>query len=265
MLNARNEGELIVLTESAFYEMMKSKEWASYYEQSLSGLMEFPESVIGVRSIGAMIEVEERDGIPQRDIIDEEWTSLLREHLINLRAGPDKVMEINKVFAARLQEGMFNASFYELNKVVLVGMVKNLSDNLPPELVKKFRKRDQQALVDFIASDEITALCIDSIRDSGCPRDVALMLALEPSISSYHFLSTLALALKWVALGGIKTVSAAKLNNDSLDMDYITISLFCKKLISKDQKMIWINGILREAIDKRWQTVKDRLKDQGLI
>ena len=262
---AREEGELIVLTETAFYEMMKSKDWDSYYELSLVGLTEFPESVVGARSIGAMLEVEERDGIPQRYIVDDTWTSMLREHLTNLRVGPDKIMEINKIFAARLQDGMFNTEFYERNKAVLVRMVKDLSDNLPPEFVKNLRQRNRQALVNFMASDEVMSVCIDSIRDSGHSRDVAIMLALEPSVSSYHFLSTLALALKWVALGGIEMTTPERLNNDSLDMDYITISLFCKKLISKDQEMTWIYSVLREAIDRRWQTVKGRLEDSGLI
>jgi hypothetical protein len=265
ILRAKNNNELIVITETALKEMMKSKKWESYYELSLKGLKEFPESVVGARSIGEMLEVEERDGIPQRNIVDNFLTSILRQHLVDLRAGPDRIMEMNKIFAERMQNMKFNASFYELNKKVLMMMVKNANDNLPPELVKKFRQRDRKALIDFLSSDAVTAICIDSIKDRGCPQNVAQMLALEPSVSSYYFLTTLGLMLKWVFFGGIETIEAERLSNDSLDMEYIAISFFCKELVSKDQKMMWIYSVLKDVVDFRWLTEKARLKSLGFI
>jgi hypothetical protein len=48
-------------------------------------------------------------------------------------------------------------------------------------------------------------------------------------------------------------------------MDYIAISLFCKGLISRDQKTMWIYGVLREALARRWQVTKKRMEERGLI
>ena len=208
LLRAREKGELIVLTEAALHERMKSKIWISYYGISLKGLSEFPDGVVGARSIGEMLEFEERSGVPQRNIVDDFMTSILRQHLKNLQSGPDQIMELNKIFATGLQNRMFNGSFYELNKAVLVGMVKDITNTLPLDLVKKFRQQDQKALINFLISHEVTAVCIDAIQDAGCSRDVAIMLAHEPSVSHYYFLTTLALSIKWIALGGIETVKA---------------------------------------------------------
>ena len=104
---AKKCGRLVVLTETLFQELLKSEQWLSYYRISLSGLTEHPECVVGARSLGELLEGELAGAEPRFDIVSERWTTLLRLHLTNLHTGPDQFMQLNQIFAKRIQEGAY--------------------------------------------------------------------------------------------------------------------------------------------------------------
>ena len=144
-------------------------------------------------------------------------------------------------------------------------MVKSAYDHLPSELVKMLRRGDDESITAFLASDAVTGLCAKVIEDSGVPRDIALTLAIEPSVTCYQFLCILALTLRWLADGGIEAARAERVHNDILDMHYITISLFCHTLISKDQNMLRTYSILKNAVECRWRVAREGLRLRGLL
>jgi len=247
----------LLLPDTAIYEFSKGTKAYDTWRRSLDHICKEPELVFAGRSIGTMMNQEVSKGIPLNDIVDHEVTPRLRQLLTELRAGDDS--RINKALAEVVKfidDEKNLREQHDANKSIVDSLAEHWTSSLSVEDLKKLRQPDRESFVRILAEFETAGIVFEAAKGDGCSEVVATSLTVGPSVYGHVVLGLAALALDWLAQGGLDGTKADKITNDFHDLDYICTASFCIDLVTDDRRANRVYSAMIEALEMRWEHLK---------
>lgn len=89
-----------------------------------------------------------------------------------------------------------------------------------------------------------------------CSNETAYSLTVGPSVYGHTVYALAALALDWLARGGLDGIDPGKITNDFFDLDYCVTATFCCDLVTQDQRAGRIYSSLIKAFKDRAKLIE---------
>jgi len=246
----------ILLPDTAIYEFSKGSQAYDTWRRSLEHLCTQPELVFAGRSLGKMMAHEISTGQPLQDVVDHEVTLQFRQMLSGLQVGNDARMKraLSKI-ARIIDTEKALRERHDENKSIVLKLRDHWKKSLPDADLKSLRNDNRETFVRILAELETAAIVFEAAKHDGCTDASASVLTLGPSVYGHVVLGLAALALDWLAQGGIDGIAPEKITNDYHDLDYICTASFCTDLVTEDRRANRIYSGMIEALERRWQCV----------
>ncbi len=253
----RREGQKILLPDTAIYELSNVSSPYLTWRRSLEEVCREPELIVAGRSIGEMMREEIQTGKPVTNIVDEEVTPRFQRLLSELRDGDDKRVNLALKEVARFieQEKRLREQ-HPANKAIVTALRDGWKKSLPGADLKLLRKPDEETFIRILAELETAAIVFQAAKTDGCSDETAYALTVGPSVYGHVVYTLAALALDWLARGGLDTVDPEKLTNDFFDLDYTVTATYCSDLITEDGRASRIYSALLKAFERRAQIME---------
>ena len=259
----RKEGLAILLPDTAIYEFSKGSLTYQTWRRSLKHLCKEPQLVATGRSIGRMMSEEIQTGQPIHDVVDHEVTPRFQRLLAELRNGEDKRINLALAEVAKIidhEKGL--RDHHQENKGIVARLRDHWHDTVSNSDLSRLRRQDEETLIGVLAEMETAAIVFQAAKNDGCTDDVAYAITLGPSVYSHAVYSLAALALDWLAQGGLEGIEPSKITNDFHDLDYVRTATFCTDLVTDDKRASRVYGVVVTALERRWETIKAHANEQ---
>ena len=250
----QRENLTLLLPDTALFEFSKGSNPYLTWRLSLEALSRQPSLVAAGRSMGQLMAEELSTGQPSIDVYDAEVTPRFREVLADLAKGDDTkvnaaLVEVAKMIGAEksLREQ------HNRNKRIVETLRDEWKRILPEADLKALRSSDSAVQVRILSDLGTAAIVFQALKNDGCSDETAYGLTRNASVYSHQVYCLAALALDWLAQGGLDSIDATAITNDFLDIDYICTSTFCVDLATKDKRASRVNVRLSRALTKRWE------------
>lgn len=254
----QGEGLKILLPDTAIYEFSNVSSPYLTWRRSLEEVCREPELIVAGRSIGEMMKQEVQAGKPVTNVVDEEVTPRFQRLLSELRDGDDKrvnlaLSEVAKFIDKEKQLREQHSS----NKAIVTSLREIWQKSLPKADLKLLRKPDEATFIRIMAELETAAIVFHAAKGDGCTDEAAYTLTLGPSVYGHTVYALAALALDWLARGGLDGIDPGKITNDFFDLDYTVTATFCSDLVTQDQRAERIHSALIKTFERRAQTIEE--------
>ncbi|NUP12495.1 MAG: DUF2934 domain-containing protein [Polyangiaceae bacterium] len=245
-----------LIPDVALAELFKGTSWQYVAERSLKLLAQDPTSVDVAWSVGHVFRQEMASG-ELGDLVDSLATDAFRDFLLKVKASPARAFN---EYSTRIQSGRHLASTQHFdgprNKQLVVNVREAWLQELKPDEVRALRQPGgfESDLARRLLSDDNMLKTIKlMLVNAGYQDGRANALAYFPSFTGAHCLGLVALALQWIARGGLDaTTSDAVLTNDIADLDYVVFSLFCADYATTEKRMLTLRDVLCRALGSLW-------------
>lgn len=99
------------------------------------------------------------------------------------------------------------------------------------------RKPDEATFIRIMAELEAATIVFRAAKGDGCTDEMAYALTLGPSVYGHTVYAVAALALDWLARGGLEGIDPVEITNDFSDLDYIVTATPCTDLVTEDRRV----------------------------
>jgi hypothetical protein len=246
-----------VLPDVAIAELFKGDAWEYVAERSLQVLAASPSSVVVAHSVGHMLREEQRTSVLE-PIIDEVATSAFQDFLRQVANSPSAAFDRyrERIEGARTAAG--GQHFDDVRNTDTVVNVRNAwLEELHENELRALRQRDgdiSPIFVRLLSDGSMVRTVSDMLLNAGYSVNVAQQLAFFPSFTGALCTGLVALALQWIARGGLDGQTDPQvLTNDLADLDYLVMSMFCGGLLSRERKVLRLRPVLAEALGSAWR------------
>jgi hypothetical protein len=253
----QREGLSLLLPDTAIYEFSKGPNPYLTWRRSLELLSKQPSLVAAGRSIGQLMAEELATGKPCIDVYDAQVTPGFRDTLADIAKGDDAkvnaaLAEVAKIIHAEksLREQ------HSGNKHIVETLRDEWKRLLPESDLRALRSGDSAAYVRILAEMGTATIVFQALKNDGCSEETAYHLTSNASVYSHQVYCLAALALDWVAQGGLESIDATAITNDFFDIDYVCTSTFCVDLATRDKRAIRVYQGLTQAFPKRWEYIQ---------
>lgn len=256
-----------LLPDVAIAELFKASSWRFVAQKNLSLLASCPDLAFVSHSVGGLLNSELASGV-QTDIIDPVATSTLRAFLKHLARDANSAFSTygSSISSAR---ALGAAQYFDgpRNKSTVVNVRDAWLGELTSEQLKTLRGPNGQnspLFAELLSGGVMLKAVTDMLCSAGYPTTTAQSLAFYPSFTGAQCVGLAALALQWVARGGLdNTTSEEVLTNDLADMDYVILSVFCRSYASVEKKMVSMRQMLVLALETLWRENAEVLLKQS--
>jgi hypothetical protein len=253
----QREGLKILLPDMAIYEFSNVASPYLTWRRSLEEVCREPELIVAGRSIGEMMREEIQTGKPITDVVDTEVTLRFQRLLTELRDGDDVRVNLALKEVARFIEGEKRLrEQHPANKSIVTSLREVWQKSLPEADLKLLRKPDEATFIRILAELETAAIVFQAAKGDGCSDETAYALTVGPSVYGHTVYALAALALDWLARGGLDGIDPGKITNDFFDLDYTVTATFCADLVTDDVRAARIYSALLKAFERRAQTIE---------
>jgi hypothetical protein len=257
---ATSLGAKLLITEAAVIEMMKNPQWELTAERSLAGLAHSANLVALGRGVPDLMREEVATGRPAYGTLEDfERTPAVQDLIRELSTGnPGPVLAYVRSTIITAQATVLDTQYLDhaQNKQRLIRHRDEWATLLEsePDLRKKLRG-DASLRAQLLAHPKVSVHVERGLIAAGMSDTDARRLAYDRSVSSHSLLAMSALALRWYLNGGLDGAKPAKITNDLMDREYITIASLCLELVSEEAKVNELIGEVKDAADKRTQLI----------
>ena len=243
----------LLIPDVAGFELSKGSQQFDTWHRSLEYLRCYPEFVTVSRKLTRMLGEENETGCSCPSLVDRDSATCMREVLHGL--DHDDTFPLRRIVDGpmrRLMPASLAAwSNSDEHKQWIIKIRDELSRMMDEEALKRLRKSPQEGLAEWLSSIDGIRFVFQGIRSRGASDEVALRLSSMASVSAAFLSAFGALAVHWLAFGGLDVASPNKLTNDLLDMEYAILGSLSVALLSKDKRVSDICGAMSTASRER--------------
>jgi len=232
----------LLIPDIAGFELSKGSQQFDTWRRSLECLRRYPEFVTVSRKLTKMLAEERSTGHPCESLIDGELTRLMRELLRALDRGDTSSLRqvVDGPVRSLMPASLATWSDSEQHKQWIIRSCNVLKDMMNEETIKRLRRSPQEGLIEWLSSANGIRFLFQGIRSRGATKQAALHLSSAPSVSAAFISAFGAVALYWLAVGGLDGALPDKLTNDLLDIEYAVLGSLSIDLLSKDKRLVTI-------------------------
>ena len=262
----RIENLQLLLPDIAIYEFSKGINPYLTWRKSLEHLCTQPHLVVAGRSIDNMMNQEKRTGELTRDIVYHEVTPSLQQSLAELKTGEETRMNSALAVVAKIIDPERTLrEQHASNKKVVTSIRDHWRKSIDESTLGKLRNQEHGVFAGILAELETASIVYHAAINDGCDNSTAVSITSGPSIYSHVVYALAALALDWLAQGGIESLEPEKITNDFHDLDYVVTATYCRSLETSDKRANRIYSGLRDGLERRLMLVRElpRVKREG--
>lgn len=253
----QREGQRILLPDTAIYEFSNVSSPYLTWRRSLEEVCREPGLVVAGRSVSEMMREEMQTGSPVMEVMDAEVTPRFQQLLTELRGGDDKRMNLAlKGVAGLIDKEKWLRERHPANKAIVTSLREFWKKSLPQADLKPLRKQDEATFIRILAELETAAIVFQAAKGNGCSDESAYALTVNPSVYGHTVYALAALALDWLARGGLEAIDPGKITNDFFDLDYTVTATFGSDLVTEDERATRIYSALLKAFERRTQIIE---------
>ena len=251
----------ILLADVAIYEFSNVRRPDVTWRRSLEYLCFEPSLVVVGRSIGEMMKEEILTGKPITNIMDKEGTKAFQNLLSELRDNDEDGLEKALANVKRIiGNEKRKRNIHKWKKAIVTKRRDSWQKSLPKSYLAILRSNPDKTVVRLLADLGRAAFIREQAMRDKCSGDAACALAVTPGVYSHAISALDALALDWLAKGGLDGVKPESITNDWFDMDYIVTATFCSGLLTKDKRVKRTYKALTKALERRYCKIDTALK-----
>jgi len=247
------ENVRLLIPDGAGFEFSKGSDPHLNWTRSLQLIAPFAELVVVGRKISHVWNEEILQGVPSIDVVDDGGTTRFRELLRQIEAGDATGLRqiIDGPGWSSMEASLDNWSHHEQFKA----MIKTFRDALQPSLteatVKDLRTNSDDAIARWLESVDGMSFVFQGIQSRGVKAEAALGLAARPSVIGAFISGMAALALYWIAFGGLESAKPEIITNDIVDLEYGVIGALSDSLLTSDRRLKAIHHAIKRGLDGR--------------
>jgi hypothetical protein len=200
-----------------------------------------------------MLDEERLTGQPCRTLVEQEATILFRQLLDDL--AHEDFSRLNEMVDGPIRRLMpkslaiWNDS--EQHRQWIGGIRNGLQSTMSNESLSKLRNKPDVGLVEWLSSDDAIRFVFQGINSQLANDVVSLCLASSASVSASFTSGFLAVAIYWLAFGGLDEAAPEKSTNDLLDIEYATLGSLSVSLLTNDKRLNTIYQAMSTAASER--------------
>jgi hypothetical protein len=222
------------------------------FNNSLRVIAAHSERVVVGRAIAALWHEEIATGRPCTTIHDEDATLRFCSVLRRLHAGDDSELRDTICGAAsELMPAAIDHWQKQPFKENLLRIRGELQSHLGDSRVKKLRFDGASGVVDWVTSSEGQSFVFQGIAARGVDDRTAYRLSVERSALGGFLSGMAALALYWLAFGGLESTVQTKIANDIQDLEYAVLGALSDSLLTKDRRLRTVYQAIAEGYRTR--------------
>lgn len=140
----------------------------------------------------------------------------------------------------------------------IVTIRDTLRSTMTDETLKRVRNKPAGALSEWLSSVDGIRFVFQGINSRLGNAVPSLCLASSPSVNASFVSGLAAVAIHWLAFGGLEAAAPAKSTNDLLDIEYATLGSLSVSLLSDDKRLNGVCQAIRTATGERQSWFRDR-------
>lgn len=220
-----------------------------------------PSLVVVGRSIGELMREEIHTGKPITDIVDEEATRAFQKLLAGLRDQHEEELEkalanVKRIIGSEKRR----RNRHKWQKGILVKRLESWQKSLKKPGLVNLRSKPDSTIIRLLAEWYRAEYVRDQALRDKAPRNGAAALALAPGVYSHAISALDALALDWLARGGLDGAKPERISNDFFDLDYVVSATFGSGLLTRDQRAKRVYKYLMKALERRYSKIQTASK-----
>lgn len=195
IIEAQRTGARIIIPDIALAEMMKSSKWEQTTNSSLAILAEHADLVVVGHCLGELLKKEKETGVPHTDVINHETTPRIQELIREARNSSGPVINSIRNCIGQAQDMAWRQYFnHSRNREMLQNMVTALKNFMTNDEIKSIRRADDEFIIGFLSSPQMTAICKKMLVGAGFEEDSAnrFRARLQYQFTVYYVLLTIA-------------------------------------------------------------------------
>ena len=257
----QNDDLQLLVPDGAGFELSKSSDVFDTWQNSCELIAPHSNLLVASRKMTDMMRTEIRIGQPIDSLADTGATEVFRGILDDFANGDES--SLRQLVEGPVKDKMpasLNAwSDCEAHRSMISQMRDMLKEMLSDEAVKRLRRSPESEFASWLSSTDGMWFVFQKIRLHGETDVSALRLASAPSVTGAFISSLAAVALYWLAFGGLETVNPEKVTNDLHDIEYAVLGSLSVGLLSADKRLQNIHEAVKSAQASRHRRFKDQL------
>jgi nitroreductase len=249
----RREGLHLLIPDGAGFEMSDVRQPFETWRNSLDPLLEYADILSVSRPISKMWAEELRTGRTIVTFVDTEGTQNLRALLKCLADGDLSSLRqlidgpVSKLMPASSRVWSDSNEHKRWIKVIRDELRAMLSD----ETLNRLRRSPESEIAKWLSSIDAIKFVFQAIKSRDANDRKAFVLFSQPSILGAFMTSLTALAIYWLATGGLDSANARKLTNDLHDLEYAVLGCLSIGLQTEDRRLTAIYDAARQSQRER--------------
>ncbi len=233
----RREHWHILIPDGSFQEFAKGGLFYETSKRSLESLTPYRDLIFMARPMKALIREVLASREPSSTLIHQGTTNYLRsllgnEHTIDreLRALADG--PVRKL----MPEALAAWNDHDESKYLLQGLHDAFKRDMPAPRLKSLRQQNESATSEWVSSIDGSRFVYKWLSEQNIDPVTALYLTREPNAAAGFASALAALAIDWIAMGGIESTESANLSSDFYDTEYVVLGALSRSLATNDRR-----------------------------
>lgn len=122
---------------------------------------------------------------------------------------------------------------------------------MPRDQIKSLRRAPEEEIAKWLSSENGTRFVFRGLIHRGADNTTAYELTRTPSVSAGFISSLAALAIHWIAKGGIESAKTTIFSGDLNDIEYIILGALSRSLATTDHRAEQICNAVTAAFESR--------------
>jgi len=213
----------------------------------LQPLASFSELVVASKTTAELRKAEITTGRACTDLVDHALTALLRQTLWEVAKG-----DLSGVSAI-----LVRMTFQRLDADQIKAAIKvvhdHLKSSLPKESIASLKRFPDDGVVAWLSSVDGVRLVFQGVQSCGVSSKVAIELATTQSATGGVQTGIVALALDWLATGGLEGARSERFANDLCDIEYGILGAASQCLATDDERAKRVCNAIKHSVSGRAQ------------
>jgi hypothetical protein len=249
----RRNGSGLLIPDGAFLEFAKGGQFFQTTKQSLTPLAPYRELLVMARPISTLIREELAGGRPSESLIHNGTTGYLRSLLRDLEDADERELRtLADGPAARLMPGALAAwNNHGESKHLVQSLHDAFKRDMRADRLKSLRQLNELAASTWLSSLDGSRFVFQWFTQQGVSNLTAVIMARTPNVAAGFASAVAALAIDWLAMGGIDAAQPPNLSSDLHDIEYIVLGAVSRSLMTTDRRAARICRAVAAAFEVR--------------
>jgi len=249
----------LLIPDGAGFELSDVSNPLYTWRRSLSVLCRYPELVAVSQKLTKIMCQEIACGRPAEALIDDDGTHRFGELLRKMASGDDSDLRAMIDGPVKSLVRRTSSTDSARHKSLILALRGQLSAMMTEETLGRLRRAPEAELATWLTSVDGIRFVFQWITHNGACAEFAFALSSGPSVSAAFASSLAAVAVYWLAFGGLESAPPEKVTNDLHDAEYAVLGSISVELLTGDSRLRRIDEALRKALFSRTEWCRKAL------